>query len=177
MKVAILGHSGAGKSTLAERMGKKYAVPVLHIDTIQFLPGWVVRPQEEKMALMQEFLDSNDSWVIDGNYSALYQARRLEEADRIILMEFNRFASLWRAWKRYRKYRGQARTSMAEGCPEKMDAAFVKWILWEGRGAKKQQHFREIEQQYPDKTIVIRNQRQLDQYMRREQIPAEKTGG
>lgn len=177
MKIAILGHSGNGKSTLAERLGKKHGIDVLHIDTIQFLPGWVVRPQEEKLRLMQEFLNSHDSWVIDGNYSALEQQRRLEEADQIIVMEFNRFASLYRAWKRYRTYRGQARASMAEGCPEKMDRAFVKWILWEGRGRKKVQHFRDIGRQYPDKTIYIRNQRQLNQYMRREQIPAVKTGG
>ena len=177
MKIAILGHSGAGKSTLAERLGMKYRIPVLHIDTIQFLPGWVVRPQEEKLQLMQDFLNQNEQWVIDGNYSALEQARRLEEADRIILLEFNRFASLWRAWKRYYRYRGQSRTSMAEGCPEKIDWPFVKWILWEGRGADKVAHFRGIEQMYPEKTVVIRNQRQLDRYMRREGIPAAKTGG
>lgn len=177
MKIAILGHSGAGKSTLAERLGKKHGIPVLHIDTIQFLPGWVVRPQEEKMRLMREFLDANDQWVIDGNYSVLYQARRLVEADQIILMEFGRFSSLYRAWRRYRAYRGQSRASMAEGCPEKMDLAFVKWILWEGRSPEKIRHFRDIERRYPQKTVVIRNQRQLDDYMRREGVPAVKTGG
>lgn len=177
MKIAILGHSGSGKSTLAERLAQKHGIEVLHIDTIQFLPGWVVRDGDEKMRLMREFLDSHDQWVIDGNYSALYQARRLEEADQIILMEFGRFASLYRAWKRYRKYKGQARASMAEGCPEKMDWPFVKWILWEGRSKNKLEHFRAIAQQYPHKTIVIRNQRQLDQYMRRERIPVVQTGG
>lgn len=177
MKIAVLGFSGCGKSTLAARMGSRYGIPVLHMDTIQFLPGWVVRPLEEKQRLMLEFLDGNDQWVIDGNYSVLYQPRRLEEADRIILMEFNRFSCLYRAWKRYRTYRGQARTSMAEGCPEKLDADFVKWILWEGRSRKKKQSFRAIEAKYPGKVTVIRNQRQLDEYMRREQIPAEHTGG
>lgn len=177
MKIAVLGYSGCGKSTLAARLGKKHDIPVLHMDTIQFLPGWVVRPMEEKQRLMLEFLDGNDQWVIDGNYSALYQPRRLAEADQIVLMEFNRFACLFRAWKRYRKYRGQARSSMAEGCPEKMDAAFVRWILWEGRTRRKNQAFRDIEEKYPGKVTVIRNQRQLDDYMRRGNVPAEETGG
>jgi adenylate kinase family enzyme len=43
MKIAIIGHSGSGKSTLAAFLGEKYALPVLHVDTIHFLPGWVER--------------------------------------------------------------------------------------------------------------------------------------
>ena len=41
MKIAILGTSGSGKSTLAKRLGERYGLPVLHMDTVHFLPGWV----------------------------------------------------------------------------------------------------------------------------------------
>ena len=44
MKIAILGTSGSGKSTLAKRLGERYGLPVLHMDTVHFLPGWVERP-------------------------------------------------------------------------------------------------------------------------------------
>jgi len=147
------------------------------MDAVHFLPGWVERPAEDMRRDVEAFMDGHASWVIDGNYSAIGQARRLEEADRIIIMQFGRFSSLYRAWKRYRTYKGRERASMAEGCPEKMDKAFVKWILWEGRSKKKLAHFRSIGEQYPEKTVYIRNQRQLDEYMRREGIPATKTGG
>ena len=177
MKIAILGHSGSGKSTLAARLGKKHGIPVLHMDSVHFLPGWVERPAEDMRRDVVRFLDENDSWVIDGNYSAVEQPRRLSEADQIIIMQFSRFSSLYRAWKRYRTYRGRDRESMAKGCPEKLDWAFVRWILWEGRSKKKLAHFRSIGETYPEKTVYIRNQRQLDEYMRREGIPAAKTGG
>lgn len=173
MKIAILGHSGSGKSTLAARLGAKYGVPALHLDTVHFLPGWVERPREDMLRDVEAFMDANDQWVIDGNYSAIAQPRRLAEADRIIIMQFNRFSSLYRAWRRYRTYRGQERSSMAAGCPEKLDWAFVKWILWEGRSKRKLAHFRSVAERYPQKTVVIRNQRQLDEYMRRENIPQE----
>ena len=39
-KIAVIGYSGAGKSTLASALGRKWGVDVLHIDCIQFLPGW-----------------------------------------------------------------------------------------------------------------------------------------
>lgn len=177
MKIAVMGYSGAGKSTLAARMGMKYGLPVLHLDTVQFLPGWQVRPQPEKEQLVREFLDAHDGWVIDGNYSSLFRERRMEEADRIIFMEFNRFASLWRAWKRYFRWHGKARTSMAEGCPEKIDFDFVCWILWKSRGPAKRQWYRDMAEKYRGKVTVIRNQRQLDEFMRREEIPAVDIGG
>ena len=96
MKIAILGYSGSGKSTLARALGEHYGIPVLHLDTVQFLPDWQVRPKEEQLAIVQDFMDTHDSWVIDGNYSNLLQPRRLEEADRVVLLLFNRFSSLLR---------------------------------------------------------------------------------
>ena len=48
MKIAILGTSGSGKSTLAKRLGERYGLPVLHMDTVHFLPGWVERAREEE---------------------------------------------------------------------------------------------------------------------------------
>ena len=94
MKIVILGYSGSGKSTLARNLSEKYNIPVLHFDTVQFLPNWEIRVQEEKERMTKDFLDANDAWVIDGNYSKLSYQRRMEEADVIIMLLFNRFSSL-----------------------------------------------------------------------------------
>ena len=114
MKIAILGHSGSGKSTLARKLGDHYKLPVLHFDAVQFLPGWEIRRQEDKEAMTKAFLDANDQWVIDGNYSKLSFQRRMEEADVIIMLLFNRFSCLSRAFHRYRTYRNATRPDMAE---------------------------------------------------------------
>lgn len=66
-------------------------------------------------------MDRNASWVIDGNYRKLEYERRLQEADRIIFMDFNRFSCLFRAYRRYLDHKGRARSSMTEGCEEKLD--------------------------------------------------------
>ncbi len=39
MKIAIVGYSGSGKSTLARKLGTIFQADVLHLDTMQFLPG------------------------------------------------------------------------------------------------------------------------------------------
>ena len=106
MKIAILGTSGSGKSTLAKRLGETYGLPVLHMDTVHFLPGWVERPFEEEETIIRRFLDENaGGWVIDGNYTKTCYARRLEEADQVIVLWFSPLVCLWRAVCRLRQNR------------------------------------------------------------------------
>lgn len=164
MKIVLLGYSGSGKSTLAKALAAHYGIPALHLDSLHFLPGWVARPREEERQLLGEFLDTHDGWVIDGNYTKLHYERRLEEADQIIVLCFDRFACLYRVWKRYRTYRNGTRADMAPGCPEKLDAAFLRWVLWEGRDRSKRERFRQIAAQYPGKVVFLKNQRQLDAF-------------
>ena len=166
MKIAVLGFSGSGKSTLAQRLGEITGASVMHLDSVQFLPGWEIRPEEEKQAMVREFLDTHDAWVIDGNYRRLFYERRLEEADQIWILLFNRFARLARVLRRSRQYRGKTRPDMAEGCPERLDAEFVAWVLWKGCGPETDRRMRDIVRSYPGKSHLLENQRQLDAALR-----------
>ena len=168
MKIAVLGYSGSGKSTLARTLGELYGVPVLHLDRVMFLPDWKERPKDEQIAIVRDFMDENEGWVIDGNYSNLLQERRLEEADEVVFLLFNRFSALARVAKRYRRYRGQSRPDMAEGCGEKLDAEFIRWVLWEGRSRKKRAGFERKRKLCGDKCAVLKNQRQIDRWLEQE---------
>lgn len=100
---------------------------MLHLDTVHFLPGWVERPLDEENAIVRRFLDTHESWIIDGNYTKTCYDRRLEEADQIIVLCFGRFTCLSRVLKRWWKNRGKVRSSSAPGCEEKIDAEFLWW--------------------------------------------------
>ncbi|HAX72238.1 MAG TPA: DNA topology modulation protein FlaR [Firmicutes bacterium] len=164
MKIAILGHSGSGKSTMAKTLGNLYHVPVLHLDTVKFLPGWVEREDDEARDIVAEFLN-HDQWVIDGNYTTYYQAERLEAADQIILFDFPRHICFYRGLKRYFKHRKQTRPDMAAGCLEKFDAEFAWWILHEGRTQARLNHFNDISQKYHHKLIVLKNPKQVEAFL------------
>lgn len=166
VRIAVLGYSGSGKSTLAMALAKKYGVPLLHIDRAYWLPGWKERSREERQAIIQEFMDTNDSWVIDGNYRSpgcLY-ARRMAEADRIIFLDFGRAACFSRAVKRAIQYHGRERASIGEGCPEKMDLEFAKWILWDSRTPQSLARNHALGAKYADKLTVLKDQRALDAF-------------
>ena len=165
MKIAIMGYSGSGKSTLARKLSEKHNIPVLHFDAVQFLPGWEIRSQEEKARITEAFMNENASWVIDGNYSKLSFWRRVEEADEIVMLLFNRFSCFYRAWRRSRIYAGKSRPDMGAGCTEKFDPEFMTWILWKGRSKKTRNLYKSVIAKYGYKVTVIKNQKQLTAYI------------
>lgn len=156
MKIAIIGYSGSGKSSLAAFLGELYNVDVLYLDSLHFLSGWVERETQDEINLMNEFLHSHSQWVIDGNYGCLSYQQRMEEADQIIFMNFNRFVCLYRAIKRLFRYRGKTRESITEGCIEKIDFEFIRWILYDGRTSKLKKDIRKLSNNIRIKLLSLR---------------------
>lgn len=166
MKIAILGYSGSGKSTLAGKLGQRFGLPVLHLDSVQFEAGWKVCDPDQSIETVRAFLAEHpDDWVIDGNYKKFELERRLEEADRILLLLLPRLTCLVRCRKRYRMWKGRTRPDMTPGCEEKLDAEFVRWILFDGRTGAHRARYRWILQRYPEKTMVARSQKGIDRLL------------
>ena len=165
MKIAIIGYSGAGKSTLAHKLSQFYSIPKLHMDTLQFQPGWQDSDRDWMLNEMKNILTKYESWVIDGNYSWCYYEERMREADQIIFLNFSPWTCLFRAFKRYLTYRGKIRESMAAGCPERFDWDFIRWILWDGRTKNAKERYQKICSDYADKVTIITNQKELDCFL------------
>lgn len=164
MKIAIIGFSGCGKSTLAKKLSQKYKTEALYLDTVHWLPGWQERNNDEKKSIVNDFLNKNDSWVIDGNYKKIHFERRMEEADLIIYMCFNRFACLNRVIKRYNQNKGKSRESMTEGCDERLNFEFLNWVFFKGRDRKKKEFYNNVIKKYSQKAVIIKNQKQLNEF-------------
>lgn len=165
MKIQICGYSGSGKSTFAKKLKEIYKIEILHLDTVHFSEGWVERSNEEMEIDVRKFMNQED-WIIDGNYTKVVP-ERFDECDQLFYFNFNRFTCLINAVKRYVKYRHKTREDIADGCIEKLDFEFIKWILYEGR--KRRQHLwkKRIKEVYQEKAIFFKNQKQVNEYLKK----------
>ena len=125
-RIMIVGSGGAGKSTLARELSEVTGLPVVHLDRYFWRPGWVATPSEERRGRV-ELLAAADAWIIDGNYGGT-PSIRVERCDAILFFDFNRITCLLRAVKRSLLHRSRSRPDLAEGCRERLDWAFLRWI-------------------------------------------------
>ena len=63
-RIMIIGCGGSGKSTLARQLGQKLNMPVVHLDQLWWLPGWVERDRESFDALLAQQLLNAYMWYM-----------------------------------------------------------------------------------------------------------------
>lgn len=124
-KIMIFGGPGSGKPTLARRLGALLDLPVVHMDQIYWLPGWVERPKSEVMQMAKTAADG-DAWVLDGNHSRSMDYRA-ERADMLVFLDVSHTLRSWRVLMRTARGYGQTRPDMGQDCPERFDWEFLKF--------------------------------------------------
>ena len=125
-RIAIVGCSGSGKSTLARSLGKRLGLPVVHMDTLFWLPDWTESDGDEFRARVDQ-VASAETWVMDGGFIT-HSRSRFERADTVIWIELPIWLCLARAIWRMLTHFGRTRADLAPGCPERFDLAFYRYI-------------------------------------------------
>jgi adenylate kinase family enzyme len=92
-------------------------IPLYHIDSIQFLPGWEKKPIEECCNILNTLI-TDESWIIEGLSSRKITKLLLEAADTVILIDYSIWIHWWWAIKRQLMIRNCNRTELPENCPE-----------------------------------------------------------
>lgn len=146
----IIGQPGSGKSTLARAIGDLAGLPVVHVDMIHWMPGWIERPLSDKieMALIEE---AKPCWVFEGGLSRTWD-NRMSRADTIIWLDIIFLLRVWRVFKRTIKDFGRTRADLPENCPERFNGEFWRWI-WNTRKTARQKIIRQLEQVRPDQDV------------------------
>ena len=128
-RVLVMGvSSGAGKSTFARQLGAATRLPVYHLDALFWNPGWVESAPEDFLDRQREIV-RQDAWIIEGNYTSLGYDLRTARADTLIYLEVGLPLCVYRVYKRRLVYRHKTRPDMGPDCPEKVDWAFLRFIL------------------------------------------------
>ncbi|WP_373636868.1 AAA family ATPase [Yoonia sp. BS5-3] len=132
-RVMITGGPGSGKSTLARIMGQRTGLPVYHMDQIHWMPGWVARPDADKIPMVLDVI-AKEQWVFEGGNSVTYPDR-VARADTFIWLDLPVSLRFYRVVWRTIRDRGTVRPDMAPDCPEGFHGEtwdFWKWI-WRTR--------------------------------------------
>jgi adenylate kinase family enzyme len=117
-RVMIVGQPGSGKSTLARQLGQRTGLPVFHIDTIHWQPGWIERSRYEKTQLCLD-VEARDCWIFEGGHSATWD-NRVARADLLIWIDRSATLRFLRVLLRTLRQRGQTRPDLPENCPERL---------------------------------------------------------
>jgi adenylate kinase family enzyme len=164
-KIALIGSGGSGKSTLAAKMGEKLNIKVWHLDRLLWKPNWTLTTREEQIAIQKELI-GRQKWIIDGNYNSTLDIR-LKAADTIIFLDLPRYICVFRVFKRMVKYRNQTRPDMREGCNEKVDFKFIKWV-WDYPINKRPNVLEKLEKLAQDKNVIIlKSPKEVDRFLDR----------
>jgi len=125
-RILIIGSGGSGKSTLARALGERTGLPVIHLDSEYWQPGWVGMDKEEWAAKVEK-LAADERWIMDGNFGNTREIR-MRRADTVIFLDMNRLLCLYWGLKRQITYHGRTRPDMGADCPEKIDFEYYKWV-------------------------------------------------
>lgn len=161
-RVLIIGCGGAGKSTLARQLGEKLNIPVVHLDKLFWKPGWVESSKEEIDEKIRMEM-AKPQWIMDGNYNRTLP-QRVQYCDTVIYLDFSRFACIRGVLKRVITTYGTVRPDMGEGCPERFDLEFLKWV-WNYNKDKRASNYALLNEATHARTIVLKNRKMVKHFI------------
>jgi adenylate kinase family enzyme len=107
-------------------MGERLGLPVIHLDLLYWRAEWrAVTDVEMRVAV--DAASMGDAWISEG-LAIDSSALRLCRADTIVWLDVPRQTCLRRAILRVPLNLGRARPDLPDGCPEKFDMTFYRWI-------------------------------------------------
>ncbi|WPB58514.1 AAA family ATPase [Xylophilus sp. GOD-11R] len=167
-RICVMGPSNSGKSTLAEAIARRQDLPPVHLDQLYHLPftDWEPRRTADFVRLHDEAI-AHDRWVMDGNY-ANCMPQRLARATGLILLDCPTAISLYRYVLRC--WRGGSRRGGLAGGQDS-----VKWAMLRHIAVvtpPKRARYQALFDQLALPKVYLRTPRALDEFRRREQLPA-----
>jgi adenylate kinase family enzyme len=97
-RVIVVGTSGSGKTTVAAALARRLGVAHVELDSLAWGPNWESIPGP----LLRQRVNAaiaEDTWVIDGNYSAVRDLT-WPRADTIVWLDLPRRIVMWRVISR-----------------------------------------------------------------------------
>ena len=129
---------------------------MVHLDHHFWKPGWVESPRDEWRQRQSE-LFAGDRWIADGNYGGTFDDR----FDQSILKTEGRLSALIERGDISGK---TGKAVQAEGCPERFEFAFYRWI-WNYERDSRPRLDAAIRQHDHLDVVELRTRESIDQFL------------
>jgi adenylate kinase family enzyme len=161
-RILVIGSGGSGKTTVALKIAERLGLPLVHLDTLYWRPGWTPTPSQEWARVVAELV-AQPRWVMDGNYGGTLDVR-LAACDTVVFLDLPTRVCLWRVLKRAAHYRGRTRPDVAPGCPEKFTWEFVAWI-WTYRNRRRPRILERLRHLVGRRVLILTSQGEVDRFI------------
>ncbi|WP_212942833.1 AAA family ATPase [Paenibacillus antibioticophila] len=163
-RVLVIGCPGSGKSTFSSRLNKESNIPVIHLDTIYWKPGWISCTDQEFDEILRDLL-LQETYIMDGNYSRTIEFR-ISFADTVYFFDYSRYLCLYRVIKRRIMNHGKTGEYMGKDCQESINYKFIKSV-WNFRKNQRAKIMNVLDEYKGDKDIVIfRKPKEANMYLK-----------
>ena len=126
-RILVMGSPGSGKSTFARRLSQVTDIPVVSLDALFWKPGWQPSDSAEFEARLAEAIRL-PRWIMDGDYIWWAGDIRRSVADAVIWFDLPRRTCVAGIMNRIATSYGRVRPEMAEGCPERINVEFFRYV-------------------------------------------------
>ena len=118
---------------------------------------------------MHDVICDKDAWIIDG-INLRVMEYRIQRADMIIFLDVPRYLCFYRIFKRTFKNYGKETTSSPQGCPERFNWEFIKFLKWVWDFKKKYPAaVKALLKKYSDdkQIYIFRSQQEVDAFIKK----------
>jgi adenylate kinase family enzyme len=160
-RVMIIGPCGAGKSTVSHDLAASLGLPLVHMDQLNWQPGWVDAGNDRLRGLLAVEV-ARERWLIEGNYAST-MGMRLQRADTVVYLDYPLPLCLWRLVKLIVANYGRTRPDMPDDCPERFDPGVLWYVIRWNHGPR--QRTETLLRGHEDKVIRFKSPRALAQWL------------
>ena len=162
-RILVIGCSGSGKSTLTRELISILKLPALHLDRIWHTTNYDEEAQQLLKQAQLDFINDNECFIIDGNYSGTMNLR-IPHANLIIWLRVPRSVSMYRVIMRTIKGKLglEKRSDMAEEFKEKFDREYLEFLrfVWNFEKANIPKIKAALEKRNADcRLVIIKNKK------------------
>ena len=122
-RIVIIGNCGSGKSYLARALASGLELPIVHLDSIFWLPrGFNAKRSPEEVEQLLVDFRSNQSWIVEGVFGEL-AARFLDLSELLIWLDMP-----WEVCRSNLQERGSE--SSKQNDPIQAEESFRALLVW-----------------------------------------------